>query len=78
MRQTVTNPRGGGALSGSGSGSGSGFAAAAQQTREPRTLPLDAPNRDPSDNNRPQHGSLSPDEEALRSENGTKMQPVPR
>jgi hypothetical protein len=74
MRQTVETPRPrGGALS--GSGSVSGFATA-HQTIEPRTLPLDAPNRDPSD--RPQHGTLSPDEDALRSESGAKMQPVPQ
>jgi len=72
-------PRGG-ALSGSGSdsgsGSGSGFASA-HQTLEPRSLPLDAPNHDPA-SDRPQHGTLSPGEEALRSESGAKMQPVPQ
>jgi hypothetical protein len=78
MRQTSTvetpRPRGG-ALSGSGTGTGTGFATA-HQTIEPRTLPLNAPNRDPGD--RPQHGTLSPDEEALRSESGAEMQPVPQ
>jgi hypothetical protein len=75
MRQTVETPRPrGGALS--GPGPGPGFATA-HQTIEPRTLPLDAPNRDP-DGDRPQHGTLSPGEEALRSESGANMQPVPQ
>jgi hypothetical protein len=75
MRQTIETPARprGGALSGSG-GSGSGFATA-HQTLEPRTLPLDAPNHDPG-SDRSQHGTLSPGEEALRSETGAKMQPV--
>jgi hypothetical protein len=68
MRQTVESPRsrGGGALSGSGSG----------LTREPRSLPLDAPKHNPG-SNRSQHGTLFPgEEEAPRSESGAKMQPV--
>jgi hypothetical protein len=85
MRQQQTvetpRPRGGNALSGSGpgsgSGSGSGFAPA-HQIIEPRTLPLDAPNRDPGSSDRSQLGTLSPGEEALRSESGAKMQPVPQ
>jgi hypothetical protein len=74
MRQTVETrgPRRG-ALSGSGSGD-SGFATA-HQTLEPRTLPPDAPNRDPG-TDRSQHGTLSPGEEAMRSESGANMQPV--
>ena len=80
MRQTVENPRGGSAPSSSGSGSGSGSATAAHQTREsePRTLiPLDAPNRDPN-SDRSQHGTLSPSEQALRSdESSATVQPVP-
>ncbi len=73
MRQTVETPRGG-ALS----DSRSGFAAP-QQTLEPRTrtLPLDAPNRDPA-SDPSQHRTLSPGEEALHSESGAKMQPVPQ
>jgi hypothetical protein len=44
---------------------------------EPRSPPLDAPNRDPAD--RAQHRTLSPGgEEALRAENGAKMQPTPQ
>jgi hypothetical protein len=82
MRQTVETPRprGGSALSGSGTGTSSGFVTA-HQTIEPRTLPLDAPNRDPGSSDRSQlglHGTLSPDEEALRSESGAKIQPVPQ
>jgi hypothetical protein len=44
-------------------------------TVEPRTVSLDAPNRDPD---RSQHRTLSADEEPLRAENGAKMQPVPQ
>ena len=85
MRQTVETPRPrGGALSGPvpgpgpglGPGPGSGFATA-HQTIEPRALPPDAPNHDP-DSDRLQHGTLSPGEEAPRSESGAKMQPVPQ
>ncbi|KAF8496501.1 hypothetical protein F5888DRAFT_1804186 [Russula emetica] len=81
MRQPQTQtvetprPRGGNALSGTSSGSGS---ATAHQIIEPRTLPLDAPNRDPGSSDRSQLGTLSPGEEALRSESGAKMQPVPQ
>jgi len=82
MRQTVETPRGGGALSGSGTGTqaGTGFPTTHQtrtSTLEPRTLPLDAPNRDPGAD-RSQHRTLSPGEEALHSESGAKMQPVPQ
>ena len=77
MKQTVENPRGHGGGPGS-SGPGSGFATAMQQTREPRSLPLDAPNHDPPGSDRPQQGMLSPGEEALRSETGPKMQSVPQ
>jgi hypothetical protein len=42
---------------------------------EPRAQPLDAPNRDPD---RAQHRTLVTGEEALRAENGAKMQPVPQ
>jgi hypothetical protein len=75
MRQTADTPRGGGdALSVSGPGSGIDSATAAHRTeREPRTLPLDAPDRDPPNgDDRPQLSSPSPGEEALRSENSAK------
>lgn len=76
MRQTVETPHPrGGALSGSGSGD-SGFATA-HQTLEPRTLPPDAPNHDPGID-RSQHGTLSPGEEAMRSESDVNMQHVPQ
>ena len=75
MRQTVETPRGGGALSGSGAGTqaGTGFAT----THQTRTSTPDAPNRDPGAD-RSQHRTLSPGEEALHSESGAKMQPVPQ
>lgn len=73
MRQTAETPRGGGTLSGSGSRSDSDSTTAAHRTREPRTLPLNTPNRDPLDSDRPPLSSLSPGEEALRSENGAKI-----
>jgi hypothetical protein len=77
MRQTVETPRArGGALSGSGTGTGSGFVTA-HQIIKPPTLPLDAPNRDPS-SDRSQRGTLTPGEEAMRSESGANMQPVPQ
>ena len=77
MRQTVEPPRPrGGALTGSGTGTGSGFVTA-HQTIEPPTLPLDAPNGDPS-SDRSQHGTLTPGEEAMRSESGVNVQPVPQ
>ena len=77
MRQTVENPRlRGGAPSGSRTGTSSGYVTA-HQTIEPPTLPLHAPNRDPS-GDRSQHGTLTPGEEAMRSESSANVQPVPQ
>lgn len=78
MRQTTVEAPRGGALSGSpGSDSSSGFATA-HQTLEPRALPLEAPNHDPS-SDLAQHSTLPPSEEALhRAESGVKMQPKPQ
>jgi hypothetical protein len=42
---------------------------------ESRTLPLDAPNREPD---RSQHRTLSSGDEVLRAENGAPMHPVPQ
>ncbi|KAH9073022.1 hypothetical protein EDB83DRAFT_153742 [Lactarius deliciosus] len=57
-----------------GSGSGTDTNAGAG-TVEPRTSPPTAPNRDP--NRSPQHRTLASGD-ALYSENGAKMQPVPQ
>jgi hypothetical protein len=78
----AVEPVRGGAGSDSDSGSGAGAASRPDVRRaaavEPRSPPLDAPNRDPAD--RAQHRTLSPggEEEALRAENGAKMQPTPQ